>query len=776
MSRSAFRIFLLVLILSPLAFGSVEPWSLALMEVLVLAAAMGLLSARRRRGELYDMPAILPLLLLWGVMAFQLIPLPPLALKVLSPAAHRIYEGSVWRLAPGQWMPVALNLKAGMLELFRYTSYVFMYMLTVQLLSHKGRLKDTATVIAAFAALLAFSSILQMSMAGDKALWVRELTGGGSPYGPYVNRNHYAGFMVGLLPVVVAMFLYHRPTLRYSSLRERLAEILRHKRTNEHVLVGFGSILIGVSVLLTRSRGGIISLCVSMAFMYYMLKRRDSGRAFLLVLLMGLLIPAVEWFGWTHILDRFEVLLSPELGLANFRVEMWEGALGIIRDFPLLGAGQGAFMDIYRSYGVSPPGLVVDHAHNDYLEIMAEGGIVAFVLFAWFVLSVMGACVKALKRRHERYSKYLAIGIMAGIVGRLTHGLLDFNHYIGANGLYLYFLCGFAVAVSNTRLRKERGGSLLPRLEGFPLKRAIYATALLLASIAIVNLGILQAHRAASTLEGDARGARNGGGGLDATLAAIEKARRLDPLGAAYRHAHGRILLTMGMPQEAVHSYAEALMLRPLSGVILQDAAIALSAGGRMEDAEALFLASIEHDPQSPERLRQYAAWLYAGGREDEALHRLRQAIGLEPGRTMDYITIMTLMDMDEGGILDNLPTTVYPHVIYARHLLGSGRDEMAEKVLHRAMELAPDDEHLQPWHMIIIFNIYFKDERYNEALSVVRRAMEIMPRDVRLKVKAAMVYEELGIVFRAVEYYQDALILEPGNRFASQRLRALRR
>lgn len=775
MSRIAYRIFLLVLILSPLFFGAVEAWSLAIMEIMSVAAALVFLSGRVSRRRIFEMPALMPLILLWSFMAFQLIPLPPGVLRMVSPAAFRVYTETIWVLTPGQWMPVALNIKAGVLELFRYSSYAFIYMLTVQILSDKGRLKDTVVLMVVFASLLAFSSILQFSVAGDKALWVRELTGGGAPFGPYVNRNHYAGFMVPILSVAAAMFLYHRPRVRFTSLRERLVEILRSQRANEHVLYGFGAMLMGVSVILTQSRGGIISLCVSMAFMFYMLRRRQSGRAFLLVLFLGLLIPAVEWFGWMPILERFEILLSPEKGLANYRVEMWEGALGIIRDFPVLGAGQGAFMDIYKSYGVFPRGLIVDHAHNDYLEIMAEGGAVGFLLFVWFVFSVLSNCVRALKRRQEKYSVYLAIGVMAGLVGKLVHGLLDFNHYIGANGLYLYFLSGLAVAMANTRLRKGKASSLLPSLQGFPQRRAVYASALVLAIIVLINLGMLQAYRRSVGLEDYARGLGDHKRELEETLASIEKIKRLTPLEAAYRQAHGRVLQALDRPAEAVASYAQALRLRPLSGAILQDAAMAVSESGHQDKAEQLFRSSIKYDPRNPERLRQYAAWLYVRDRQDEALAHLRDAIGLEPKNTSDYITIMALMDMDEIAIMDNLPEMVHPHIIFAKYLLDSGKEDLAEIVYQRALELAPGDEKLRPWHLIRIFNFYFDGERYTEALAVVRKAMDIMPRDARLKVKAGMVYERLGIGFRAVEYYQYALILDPGNRFASQRLRVLK-
>jgi ABC-type Mn2+/Zn2+ transport system permease subunit len=150
------------------------------------------------------------------------------------------------------------------MEFFRFASYGALYAVTVQLLSRKDALKKTIAIIIIFASALSFFGILQHLLPNGKLYWFRERLLGGVPFGPYVNRNHYAGLMEMLFPLVVGLFLVYKPHVSYISFREKIAEMFNLQRTNLYMLLGFSAVLIGTSIFLSLSRSGTISLCLSM--------------------------------------------------------------------------------------------------------------------------------------------------------------------------------------------------------------------------------------------------------------------------------------------------------------------------------------------------------------------------------------------------------------------------------------------------------------------------------------------------------------------------------
>jgi hypothetical protein len=120
MHKTAWWISLFVLMFSPLAFGAVEPWSLALMEGLVVLAAFLLFlgKALERESPLYEVPGIVPLGILWAFILFQLVPLPSFFVKVISPGTYDLYMETGGAVAPSSWFPLSLYPKGTLVELF----------------------------------------------------------------------------------------------------------------------------------------------------------------------------------------------------------------------------------------------------------------------------------------------------------------------------------------------------------------------------------------------------------------------------------------------------------------------------------------------------------------------------------------------------------------------------------------------------------------------------------------------------------------------------------
>jgi len=788
MTKTVLAIFFGLLVLSPLAFGTVEQWSLTLMEAAIfLAAALYAGSKKSGRGPsvVYEVPGIVPLLFFLLYILFQLVPLPAFAVKILSPGAYELYAKTVWPGSPGVWRPLSIHNKATLLEFFRIASYACFYGLTVQLLAGRQLLKRTVQTVISFSALLAFFSIIQQLLSNNKIFWVRELTRGGIMFGPYVNRNHYAGLAGMLFPIALAVFFYYRPGRSYGSFREKLSEVFSHRMINTYFLYGFSAVLIATSVFVSLSRGGMISICFSttLAILLIMLRERKRKPDMPVVLTIIVILYSVGWFGWSRIFERFAGVRGAGGEISGLRSVIWKDSLKIVRDFPLTGAGFGSFADIFNKYRSmssfgsaqgSAPGII-EHAHNDYIELLTNGGLIALILFGWFMFEVLYSSFTTFRKRQENYSAYLFIGSLAGIASLLVHSLIDFNMQIGANGLYFFFLLGLAVSASHTRLREGLKDTYLKRIEGVSIKTAAVIICLVFAGGLLVNAGVLGGKFYFALIKNSKADVTTSSGDLATLKKYSLRAAASDPLEAEYKYAAANAEWLSNNKAEALELYKKAVALNPANGEYLQALGLALSNIKRTQEADSLLRTGIEMDGFNPVRYTRYGSWLMSRGRMEEGISNIRQAISLEPDRTRDYITLMVLYGLNNEGISKALPKLVKPHFAFADYLVKTGRDDLAEAEFRNALDLTVNEKPLNPEYFYHVSRYYLGKGKTDEALGVINRALEALPANADVHMEAGRTYEKAGISYRAAEEYRKALILSPGNEDARKRLERLK-
>ena len=278
-----------------------------------------------------------------------------------------------------------------------------------------------------FAFGVAIFGILQHLTFNGKLYWFREMRYGGIPFGPYVNRNHFAGFAELTIPVALL------PLILGKVRRERL------------FIVGvFAVVQIG-ALLLSASRGGIISFgCQFAVIALWMIFRRAKGKQLIAgaaVLLVALAM--VSWLGVRQVLQRFSSMQSLEVSDGK-RISMWRGSWRIFLDHPILGTGLGTLQTVYPRYETLYDGKVVNHSHNDYLEALAETG----VLGGFFCASFLGVWFLETRRRlfqpASGFAASLQLAGFVGCVGFLVHGFVDFNLHIPANVLLFFLIAHLA--------------------------------------------------------------------------------------------------------------------------------------------------------------------------------------------------------------------------------------------------------------------------------------------------------------------------------------------
>lgn len=771
-------IFLLLLIFSPLAFGVVETWSLAAMTAFSTLSFFLFLIWKFRTGDhfLYTAPGIVPLMLLCGFILLQLLPLPAGLIRILSPETFDIYKESVLLNEPDALVSLSFDKKATLTEFFRIISYAFFYVLTVELLAKKDLLKKTVAVVVVFASLLSFQGILQHILSNGKIFWIRELTQGGTPFGPYVNRNHYAGLVEMIFPLVLSLFLFYKPRVQSKSFRERISEIGNLQMTNLYILLGFSAVLIATTIFLTLSRSGIVSLCLSMVvFGWLFFKRKaDRKRGVIIIAIFILIVLSVGWFGWEPIIDRFEKVRNAQGDISEQRLAIWNDSKNIVKDFPVTGTGFGNFVNVYPTYRTIEGDGVVDHAHNDYIEIVSGGGFVALFLSAWFLLSVLIRSYTVFLKRHETYSVYLFVGSVTGIISLLFHSLTDFNLHIGANGLYFFFLLGLAVSAAHTRLRDGYLETYLKKKHYFPLKFSAVLTALFLLSSLIFFAGVITGKFYFSKIKDVKLNSYISKEKLVSARDAAYKASIFDPLEDRYQYAVANIERLLSNNAEAVFYYKNAVRLNPLNGEYLQRLGLVMSETDQYEISRRLLLSGIRHDVNNPERYKRYALWLFAIGEKQEAIGATKKAISLEPNKTKEYITFMVLNKLTDEEISLAIPEDAESSLLFADYLDRTGNESMAEQIYLSVIEQENKPDRLKRKYFYAICNYYAKRGLYNKALDIMRMAEEAFPDDEGFRMTAGSLYERLGMNREAIDEYRKVLQINPEHKDARRRLESL--
>jgi O-antigen ligase len=143
---------------------------------------------------------------------------------------------------------------------------------------------------------------------------------------------------------------------------------------------------------------------------------------------------------------------DPTTGRAHF----WSGTLQIIRDHPWLGTGLGSFGSVYTRYDTGNGTYRLEQAHNDYLQIFSDAGVVGGLLGLVFVVLLFRAALKRLQS-YDRFRRGVVLGALAGCTGVLVHSFFDFTLHTTANALL--FLVLAALATADDRVEEQGEGS-----------------------------------------------------------------------------------------------------------------------------------------------------------------------------------------------------------------------------------------------------------------------------------------------------------------------------
>ena len=270
---------------------------------------------------------------------------------------------------------------------------------------------------------------------------------GGNPFGPFVNRNHFAGWMVMVLPLV-AMYgvgAVREVTLPAARGAGAWVRWITTVDGNRIFLIGVATCVMGAALVLTGSRSGVASLAVAVTTMLVFLLREIPQRRHrvAVVVCAGILLGGVvAWAGSDMIVARFAAAPAA----LTERLGAWQNTWAIIRDFPLVGVGLGGYGRAMFVYQTGNRQLMYAQAHNDYLQLAAEGGLLVVVPAILVALTALGTIRRRLAgTEDDPLTFWIRRGAVAGLLGIAAQSLMEFSLQIPGNAVLFVMLLAIAM-------------------------------------------------------------------------------------------------------------------------------------------------------------------------------------------------------------------------------------------------------------------------------------------------------------------------------------------
>ncbi|HYG98837.1 MAG TPA: O-antigen ligase family protein [Terriglobales bacterium] len=391
---------LALLMFAVLAFGATEEWSIFVFRTGSISLLTLWITAKAASGQisLRHNPVYFPA----GVF-------------LIIATAQSLFGATAYRYATTS-------------ELLDYIAYAALLFVVSQSIRDD---RDCATflyVLTVFGFCLAVFALLQGLTSKDKIYWLLKPAEGGWIYGPYVNKNHYAGLMEMLAPIPVVTALVRRTTA-------------------QRVLLVFAGVVMATTVITSQSRAGMLAFAIEIGVLAIFAFRRNKGPQFAIAAAVALLALAalLSWLGGLQLFERFLELQDAS------RSSILRDSIAMVRQEPFWGWGLGTFPLVYPQFRSFYTNLFVNAAHNDVLQLLIETGFVGLSVATWFVVATFRKAVDKLNYWSGSYRDCLTLSATVGCTGLLVHSFFDFNLHIPANAAFFYVLCSLAAARFESR-------------------------------------------------------------------------------------------------------------------------------------------------------------------------------------------------------------------------------------------------------------------------------------------------------------------------------------
>ncbi len=355
-----------------------------------------------------------------------------------------------------------------MRALAQYAGFALLFFAVFDGLHGRAEVRRLAAAFVALGFAHAVGGILWHYQSSGRTYWTP--TALGSSFGPYINRNHFACLMGMTVPLGIGFLLSIGHRRRNvpgdpGSPAAPVAPAPVEEKGPKRLLVGFAVAVMAGALGLSLSRGGLVSTLAALAVLAIAIgaRRITRGHIWKVAAVVAAALAFTVWLVAQPLIDRMGTISDAKSVAA--RTGIWEDTLNLAADFPFFGTGFGTFAEVYPGYQTAHAGSTVLFAHNDWVQLLAEGGLAGTLAVLALVGGYAAAVAKRLGRRRDPEAIFIGLGGLAGLLAFLLHAVTEFNAHIPANALWFTVLAALTLkALSNRRgdrpheVRKEPSG------------------------------------------------------------------------------------------------------------------------------------------------------------------------------------------------------------------------------------------------------------------------------------------------------------------------------
>ncbi|MGB7069766.1 MAG: O-antigen ligase family protein [Pyrinomonadaceae bacterium] len=432
-----------ILLLTTLAFGAVD--TIAAGALSIVAAAIVVLWAldawHKRHINFSSSLLQLPLIGLILIGVVQLLPMGA-------------GDGVNGLLSIPASVSISSDAYATRIFVIRLIGLLVFFAAGLTFINSKKRVRNTVVGIIVFGATIAFFGILQR-LADPEGIYGIRVAQQAIPFGPFVNQHHFAAFMEMTAGVTLGL-LFGRSTDK-----------------DKRIFLIFAVVLMGIATVLTSSRGGMLSflgVLTTVIVANYIRGKQLHGHssenyrgfvrkfaiaasgAALMLLIFGMVI----LLGGDQSLIRGIGLSGGAGDLTSGRTHIWNVAWQVFMENPILGTGLDTFGVSYPRFDSTGGAMRVEMAHNDYLQILTDAGVVGFAMVAAFIFLLFKTSLAVIGKAKDGFRRGAATGALAGCFGILIHSFFDFPLRTYSNAYFFLILVVIATATYSEPGRRRR--------------------------------------------------------------------------------------------------------------------------------------------------------------------------------------------------------------------------------------------------------------------------------------------------------------------------------
>jgi len=452
--------FTLVVLAASLAYAAVQNagvtpdflWTLAAIGT---ASAIYFLWQRKSPLPRLDRTSAIILGAFVGIPALQILPLPASLVGILSPARLELLRATEPLLgAPSYWLTLSIVPEHTLIYLLTLGGMACLLLVIREISTSYCEKPYAWAPVWPLLAIAGFEGALGFYQAYAEG-------GEGIARGTYTNRDHYAGLLEMVIPfaVVYPIAILQRDRKRHESPAGPALRACVVLAVATVILIGIIHSLSRMAFLATLASlfvSGAIAISLRESPVDPPLKA-SVWRKWVPIASVGVIVLLGFVFLPTDpLIKRFSELATTEDISADTRAQIWRDTVGLVKAFPIFGCGLGGYESAFLRYKSVAPMNTVDYAHNDYLQVLAEVGLIGFALGLALALRVFFSAVRGAIYAASRDERFISIGCIGSLTAILLHSLVDFNMYVPANALAVAWIGGMASMRLRVKRRRKR--------------------------------------------------------------------------------------------------------------------------------------------------------------------------------------------------------------------------------------------------------------------------------------------------------------------------------